>query len=130
MINVHGNVKAVIQKSGLDLNCLTSIGADNTNVNMGHRHSVFSPFSDEFCDLIKGKHVKRVSDSFYSNYIFFHLGNCYCHIVHNGVKWSHQHLTINIEKFLIMAYTHLSRSAKRIEQLKSYYMTFTSKTFS
>lgn len=49
------------------------------------------------------------------------LANCYCHILHNGVKWSHQLLPIDIEKFLMSTYSHFSRSAKRITELKTYY---------
>lgn len=37
------------------------------------------------------------------------------------MKWGHQQLTVDIEKFLMMAYAHFSRSAKRVEELKSYY---------
>ncbi|CAF3633183.1 unnamed protein product, partial [Rotaria sordida] len=80
--NIYENLKAAIKKAGLHLEGLTSIGADNTNVNME---------------------------------------NCYCHVLHNGVKWGHQLLTGDIEKFLMMAYAHFSRSAKRIDELKSYY---------
>ncbi|CAF1429051.1 unnamed protein product [Adineta ricciae] len=97
-LNTFGNLKAVIEKYGLPLE---SIGADNTNVNIGDSHSVYSLFHDEIKNLVKG--------------------NCYCHVLHSGVKWGHQQLTIDVEKFLMMAYAHFSRSAKRIEQLKSYY---------
>ena len=37
------------------------------------------------------------------------------------MKWSHQLLTIDVEKFLMMVYAHFSRSAKRVEELKAYY---------
>ncbi|CAF4257829.1 unnamed protein product [Rotaria magnacalcarata] len=103
--NIFENLMTVIKKSGLSFDGLTSIGADNTNVNMGNNHSVYTLFNNEIENLFKVDHE----------------GNCYCHILHNGVKWGHQHLTIDIEKFLMMTYAHFSRSAKRIEELKSYY---------
>ncbi|CAF4248300.1 unnamed protein product [Rotaria sordida] len=99
--NIYENLKAAIKKAGLHLEGLTSIGADNANVNMGNNHSVYSLFHDEIENPIKE--------------------NCYCHVLHNGVKWGHQLLTGDIEKFLMMAYAHFSRSAKRIDELKSYY---------
>ncbi|CAF1405669.1 unnamed protein product [Adineta ricciae] len=49
-VNVSENRKAVIQKVGLNPNGLTSIGADNTNVNMGNHHSVFSLLATEICN--------------------------------------------------------------------------------
>lgn len=58
-VNIFNNLKEVVQQSGLDLNGLISIGADNTNVNMGAHHSVFSLFSSEVRHLVKGKRVKR-----------------------------------------------------------------------
>ena len=50
-----------------------------------------------------------------------YLGSCYNHILHNGVKHGHKLLTIDIEKNLLSIYSHFSRSAKRIAELKSYY---------
>ncbi|CAM4985979.1 unnamed protein product [Rotaria socialis] len=99
--NTFENLEAAIKKSGLSLEGLTSIGADNTNVNMDNTHSVYTLFHDQVENLFKG--------------------NCYCHILHNGVKWGHQQLTVDVEKFLMMAYAHFSRSAKRVQELKSYY---------
>ncbi|CAF2145677.1 unnamed protein product [Rotaria magnacalcarata] len=99
--NIFENLMTVIKKSGLPFDGLTSIGADNTNVNMGNNHSVYTLFNNEIENLFKG--------------------NCYCHILHNGVKWGHQQLTVDIEKFLVMTYAHFSHSAKRVEELKSYH---------
>jgi len=53
--NVFENLMAAIKNSGLKLEVLTSIGADNTNVSMGNNHSVYSLFHDEIENLIKGK---------------------------------------------------------------------------
>lgn len=54
-------------------------------------------------------------------YCFCFLGSCYNHILHNGVKHGHKLLTIDIEKNLLSTYTHFSRSATKIAELKSYY---------
>ena len=69
-MNVYQNLTAVIQKSGLNPNGLTSIGADNTNVNMGNHHSVFSLFSTDVCNLIKGKRIESMILILLSHIIF------------------------------------------------------------
>ena len=53
--NTFENLEAAIKKSGLPLEGLTSIGADNTNVNMGNTHSVYKLFHDRIENLFKGK---------------------------------------------------------------------------
>ncbi|CAF2055340.1 unnamed protein product, partial [Rotaria magnacalcarata] len=40
--NIFENFMTVIKKSGLPFDGLTSIGADNTNVNMGNNHSAYT----------------------------------------------------------------------------------------
>ncbi|CAF1463507.1 unnamed protein product [Rotaria sp. Silwood1] len=100
-IDIYRNARLILDKYELNLHGLTTIGADNTNVNMGDHHSVFSLFRDEKPNLIKG--------------------SCYNHILHNGVKHGHKLLTIDVEKNLLSIYAHFSRSAKRIAELKSYY---------
>jgi len=40
--------------NGLDIHGLTALGADNTNVNVGDNHSVYSLFKDEVPDILKG----------------------------------------------------------------------------
>jgi hypothetical protein len=63
-INVFENLKSVIETSGLQLEGLTSIGADNTNVNMGNNHSVYSLSRDLIENLIKGKRCNRTKVPF------------------------------------------------------------------
>ena len=57
-------------------------------------------------------------------FIFILLGNCYSHILHNAFKHAHRELTIDIEQSLLSLYSHFSRSAKRINELKAYYDFF------
>ncbi|CAF2894015.1 unnamed protein product [Rotaria sp. Silwood2] len=85
----------------LDFNGLAALGADNTNVNVGENHSVYSLFKEESPDILKG--------------------NCYSHILHNSVKHAHRALPIDVEQILLSIYSHFSRSAKRINELKQYY---------
>lgn len=54
-------------------------------------------------------------------FCFIFLGNCYSHILHNSVKHAHRVLPIDVEKILLSIYSHFSRSAKRIDELKLYY---------
>ncbi|CAF5025901.1 unnamed protein product, partial [Rotaria sp. Silwood1] len=68
----------------------TALGSDNTNVNVGEKHSVFTLFSDELSCIIKG--------------------NCYCHIHHNSVKHANNSLSIDIEQILLMKNLELQRS--------------------
>ncbi|CAF2878314.1 unnamed protein product [Rotaria sp. Silwood2] len=51
--NTFENLMATIKKSGLLLDGLTSIGADNTNVNMGNTHSVYTLFHNQIENLFK-----------------------------------------------------------------------------
>lgn len=53
--------------------------------------------------------------------MFFFKGNCYAHILHNSVKHAHDDLSIDIELILYKIYSYFSNSAKRTEELKSYY---------
>ncbi|CAF1166835.1 unnamed protein product [Rotaria sp. Silwood1] len=52
--NIYEILKATIKKAGLHLEGLTSIGADNTNVNMGNNYNVYSLLHD-IENLIKDK---------------------------------------------------------------------------
>ncbi|CAF4692644.1 unnamed protein product, partial [Rotaria sp. Silwood2] len=85
----------------LDFNGLAALGADNTNVNVGENHSVYSLFKEESPDILKG--------------------NCYSHILHNSVKHAHRALPIDVEQILLSIYSHFSRSTKCINELKQYY---------
>ncbi|CAF4439097.1 unnamed protein product, partial [Rotaria sp. Silwood2] len=100
-IKIFANARQVLLDNGLDIHGLTALGADNTNVNVGNNHSVYSLFKDELPDILKG--------------------NCYSHILHNSVKHAHHVLPIDIEQILLSIYSHFSRSAKRINELKQYY---------
>lgn len=55
------------------------------------------------------------------HFCFIFLGNCYSHILHNSVKHAHRLLSIDVEQILLSIYSHFSRSAKRIDELKHYY---------
>ncbi|CAF4614203.1 unnamed protein product, partial [Rotaria sp. Silwood2] len=47
------NARKVIMDNDLDINRLIGLGSDNTNVNVGEKHSVFTLFSDELPCTIK-----------------------------------------------------------------------------
>jgi len=42
-------------------------------------------------------------------------------VLHNGVRHPHDVLPLDIETILCKIYSHFSKSAKRVEELKSYY---------
>lgn len=52
--HVVASLREVLQMNNIDIENLTSIGADNTNVNYGQYHSVFSLLKSDFPNLIKG----------------------------------------------------------------------------
>jgi hypothetical protein len=52
---LFNNIKYVIEANGLNLNQLASLGSDNTNVNVGNNHSVFSLFNKLVPRLITGE---------------------------------------------------------------------------
>jgi hypothetical protein len=53
-IDIHRNARQILDKYELDIQGLTAVGADNTNVNMGEHHSVFSLFREEKPNVLKG----------------------------------------------------------------------------
>jgi hypothetical protein len=48
-------------------------------------------------------------------------GNCFPHVLNNGVKISNKHLVIDVEAILSKLYGHFSSSTKRVEGLKEYF---------
>ena len=52
---LFANIKYVIEANELKLTQIASLGSDNTNVNVGNNHSVFSLFHQLVPRLIKGK---------------------------------------------------------------------------
>ena len=57
--DVANILKQVIKMNDLDMIYLTSCGADNTNVNFGSNHSVFTLIRQEQPNLIKGMIQKQ-----------------------------------------------------------------------
>ncbi|UJR13030.1 hypothetical protein I4U23_000057 [Adineta vaga] len=100
-IDVHQSTCQILDKYELNLAGLTTIEADNTNVNMRECHSAFALFRDEKPTLLKG--------------------SCHNHILHNSIKHAHKLLPIGTEKHLLTRYAHFSRRAKRIAKLKCFY---------
>ncbi|CAF0846069.1 unnamed protein product [Rotaria sordida] len=58
--DVFNNAMKVIENYQLDIRNLTSIGADNANVNFGEHHSVFKLFKDLCPCLVKAKRVEEL----------------------------------------------------------------------
>ncbi|CAF5137609.1 unnamed protein product, partial [Rotaria sp. Silwood1] len=79
-VDIFKNICKIIDDYKIKFENLTCYGADNTNVNFGEYHSVFKLLKDEVPHLLKG--------------------NCYCHVLHNGVKTAHGDLPIDIETIL------------------------------
>ncbi|CAM4851363.1 unnamed protein product, partial [Rotaria magnacalcarata] len=99
--HVVASLREVLNMNNIDIKKMTSIGADNTNVNYGQYHSVFSLLKSDFPNLIKG--------------------NCFSHVLNNSIKTSHKCLVIDVESILSKLHGHFSYSAKRVENLKEYF---------
>jgi hypothetical protein len=52
---LFANIKYVLESHELELEKVSSLGSDNTNVNVGNNHSVFSLFNELIPRLIQGK---------------------------------------------------------------------------
>lgn len=50
-------IRGVLTKNSIDIEQMTSIGADNTNTNYGRNHSVFSIIKLEVLNLLKGNNM-------------------------------------------------------------------------
>ncbi|CAF1519343.1 unnamed protein product, partial [Rotaria sordida] len=98
---LFANIKYVLESYELELEKLNSLGSDNTNVNVGNNHSVFSLFNELIPLLIQG--------------------NCYCHILHNSVQHGHDHLLFDIETAILKIYSHFCRSSVRSQELTKYF---------
>lgn len=53
--HVVASLREVLKMNNLEIKNLTSIGADNTNVNYGQHHSVFTLLKTDFPHLVKGQ---------------------------------------------------------------------------
>ncbi|CAF1358896.1 unnamed protein product [Rotaria sordida] len=98
---LFANIKYVLESHELELEKLCSLGSDNTNVNVGNKHSVFSLFNELIPLLVQG--------------------NCYCNILHNSVKHEHDHLLFDIEAAILKIYSHFCRSSVRSLELTKYF---------
>ena len=57
---LFSNIKYVLEANELRLSQVVSIGSDNTNVNVGNNHSVFSLFHELMSRLIKGRKKQKI----------------------------------------------------------------------
>ncbi|CAF3370114.1 unnamed protein product [Rotaria sp. Silwood2] len=89
------------ESHGLELEKVSSLGSDNTNLNVGNNHSVFSLFNELIPRLIRG--------------------NCYCHVLHNSVKHGNNHLLFDVEAAILKIYSQFCRSSVRSQELGKYF---------
>ncbi|KAK5647840.1 hypothetical protein RI129_002732 [Pyrocoelia pectoralis] len=93
-------IKNSLESYQLSFSQLSGLSADNTNVNFGHNHSLYTNILEVVSDLIKE--------------------NCRAHIVHNSVKHAMSCLNYDIENIILKIYSHFSVSACRREELKTF----------
>lgn len=80
---------------------ISAFSADNANVNFGKHHSVFK--------LLKLKNENMVK------------ANCSNHVLHNATKYATDRLDVDIENIVLKIFNHFSVSAKRRDELKSFF---------
>lgn len=85
----------------LSLDQVSAYSADNANVNFGIRHSVFQMLQ------LRNENIFKA--------------NCSNHIVHNAMKFALDKLDIDVENIVLKIYNHFSVSAKRRDELKSFF---------
>lgn len=97
----HNLIKSSLDTHKLDIKNLTSYCADNANVNYGKHNSVFKLLQEDNKNVLKA--------------------NCSNHILHNATKHASDGLDVDIEMIILKIYGHFSVSAKRREELKSFF---------
>lgn len=97
--DVTKRIKDAIKNNGLSLKYLSGYGADNTNVNFGKFHSIYTNLKKEVTSLIKA--------------------NCNDHILHNAARFGTKLLTYDVETLVMKIFAEFSLSSKRIEALKT-----------
>jgi hypothetical protein len=55
--HIVSTLRDVLTKNNIDIIKMTSIGADNTNINFGRHHSVFTIIKREVLNLLKGNNI-------------------------------------------------------------------------
>ncbi len=75
---IFTNARQLIMDNDLDFNGLTAFGADNTNVNVGENHSVYSLFKEESPDILKGIKVLVNWESYiFGSFVFYFVKALY-----------------------------------------------------
>jgi uncharacterized protein with HEPN domain len=118
--HIVASLREVLQMNNINIQNMSSIGADNTNVNYGRIHSVFSLLKSDVPNLEKGISSSR-KKKFLLTIMCSLLGNCFSHVLNNSVKSSHRYLVIDVELILSKLYGHFASSTKRVESLKEYF---------
>lgn len=95
-------IKESMGKLDLPLKKLCSFSADNTNSNFGSRNSVYVKLKNENTNILKA--------------------NCYAHTLHNCLKHALDNLSLDINNIILKIYHFFAKSAKRRENLKSFYV--------
>lgn len=98
---IYSLLKGTIETHGLSVENVSSFCADNANVNFGKRHSVMKLLNDENDSIISA--------------------NCCNHILHNACKHACNSLDLDVEVIVLKLYSHFSSSAKRREELQSFF---------
>lgn len=87
-----------LEKNGLSLQKISAFSADNTNVNFGRNHSIYTILLSKNDKIIKA--------------------GCSVHILHNAAKHSTNKLEVDVESLILKISSHFSKSAKRRANLQ------------
>ncbi|GLV40944.1 hypothetical protein CBL_08518 [Carabus blaptoides fortunei] len=92
-------ITSSLKNVGLDMNYMTSFGADNAPVNFGCKAYVFTKLRELNPKLIKA--------------------NCNCHVLHNTVKYALKTMKFDVETLVLKIYSEFSSSTKNVKELKA-----------
>lgn len=98
--DIYNSLKGVIKKK-LGFDNLIAYTAENASVNYASYKSAFVNFKNENQNIVKA--------------------NCNCYIIHDAAKYGFNQLPFDAKNFLLKVYSHFSKSAKRVNTLKSCY---------
>ena len=98
---IANQIRSVLEKNELDVNCLAGFSADNASVNFGKHVSVYEKLKKEVPTITRA--------------------NCKCHILHNCTKFALKALSFDVEALVLKVYSEFTSSVKRTSELASFF---------
>lgn len=98
---VGSALKHKLAESNVKIECASSYGADNANVNFGKKQSVFTELQKANQDIL--------------------AAGCPCHIIHNAFKYGLRNLRFELDVIITKIYNEFSSSTSNLAELKTFF---------